>query len=52
MAALLPAQGLKDLYGTEVPPNLADLVAGQTKNELVSEIPKFNSTFLEVIVTY
>ena len=52
VAALLPAQGLKDLFGTEVPPNLADLVAVQPRNELVSEIPKFNSTFLEVVVTY
>lgn len=49
LATLIPASGLKDLYGTELPPELANIGIG---NELRNEIPRFTSTFCELVLAY
>ncbi len=49
IATLLPDQGLKDLFGTRLPQELADLGVG---NELRSETPQFTTAFVELVLTY
>lgn len=45
-AVLIPARGLRDLFGTEVPPAISQLTGLQT------EIPQFQQHFLEMALTY
>ncbi|REJ92418.1 MAG: hypothetical protein DWQ35_12230 [Planctomycetota bacterium] len=45
-AVLIPARGLKDIYGSEVPEAVADLTG------MESEIPHFQSHFVELALTY
>ena len=49
VATLIPDRGLKDLFGTELPPELAAIGIG---NELQNEIPDFTSAFLELVLAY
>lgn len=51
-AVLIPADGLRDLFGTQVPPDIAALVAKNTGRGLKTEIPTFQSYFLEMVLTY
>ncbi len=49
VATLIPDRGLKDLFGTELPPELASVGIG---NELRNEIPRFTSAFVELVLAY
>ncbi len=49
VATLIPDRGLKDLFGTELPPQLADIGIG---NELRNETPRLTSAFLELVLAY
>lgn len=49
VATLLPGSGLEDLFGTELPPELAAIGVG---DELRSESPQLTSAFFEVVLAY
>jgi hypothetical protein len=49
VATLIPSQGLRDLFGAEIPDQLSGLNIG---TELQDEIPRLTSTFAEVVLVY